>query len=151
MFVDCGATVNIMPISVMITLKGWAHTIQHHHEQFCERQVQDQECLTLEVTIVSWLHLVAFFTVSLKTEYNALLGQDWIHQTSYIPSLFYKVLIFWNGKSTEVHLTDRFETNMIRAYCYSPRLQHQRVANKDIHIESCQGRCLNHLTAFGET
>ncbi|KAM0982035.1 hypothetical protein ACFX2A_015308 [Malus domestica] len=64
--------------------------------------------------------MTVFFVVDLKTEYNALLGRDWIHQTSCIPSSLYQVLIFWDGKSVTVHPVDSqpFETNMIQARYY---------------------------------
>ncbi|KAM1457529.1 hypothetical protein ACFX2I_034690 [Malus domestica] len=64
--------------------------------------------------------MIAFFIVDSKTEYNALLDRDWIHQTSYIPSSLYQVLIFWDDKSVVVHPADAqpFEANMIQARYY---------------------------------
>ncbi|KAM0993612.1 hypothetical protein ACFX2A_009376 [Malus domestica] len=61
--------------------------------------------------------MTAFFIVDSKTEYNALLGQDWIHQTSCIPSSLYQVLIFWDSESVIVHPVDNqpFKVNMIQA------------------------------------
>ena len=59
--------------------------------------------------------MTAFFIVDSKTEYNALLGRDWIHQTSCIPSSLYQVLVFWDGKSIVVHPADNqpFEATRI--------------------------------------
>ncbi|KAM2705018.1 hypothetical protein EV1_034281 [Malus domestica] len=64
--------------------------------------------------------MTAFFIVDSKIEYNALLGRDWIHQTSCIPSSLYQVLIFWDCKSVIVHPADSqpFEANMIQARYY---------------------------------
>ncbi|KAM1944737.1 hypothetical protein ACFX15_012935 [Malus domestica] len=64
--------------------------------------------------------MTAFFIVDSKTEYNALLSRDWIHQTSYIPSSLYQVLVFYDGKSVIVHPADNqpFEANMIQARYY---------------------------------
>ncbi|KAM1639445.1 hypothetical protein ACFXTN_008731 [Malus domestica] len=64
--------------------------------------------------------MTTFFIVDSKTEYNALLGQDWIHQTNCIPSSLYQVLIFWDGKLIVVHSADNqpFKTNMIQARYY---------------------------------
>ncbi|KAM2936425.1 hypothetical protein COP2_034027 [Malus domestica] len=63
--------------------------------------------------------MIAFFIIDLKTEYNALLGREWIHQTSSIPSSLFQVFIFWDGKSVVVYPADShtFEANMIQA-CY---------------------------------
>ncbi|KAM2404824.1 hypothetical protein ACFXTH_032107 [Malus domestica] len=64
--------------------------------------------------------MIVFFIVDSKTEYNALLSRDWIHQTSCIPSSLYQVLVFWEGKSIIVHPVDSqpFEANMIQARYY---------------------------------
>ncbi|KAM2922798.1 hypothetical protein COP2_039117 [Malus domestica] len=74
----------------------------------------------LKVSIAGRNHMTAFFIVDSKTEYNALLGQDWIHQMNCIPSSLYQVLIFWDGKSVVVHPSDNqpFEANMIQAQYY---------------------------------
>ncbi|KAM1724706.1 hypothetical protein ACFX11_023122 [Malus domestica] len=76
--------------------------------------------LPLTVNIAGRTHMTAFFVVDSKTEYNALLGRDWIHQTSCIPSSLYQVLVFWDGKSVTVHPADSqpFEANMIQARYY---------------------------------
>ncbi|KAM2008893.1 hypothetical protein ACFX16_003741 [Malus domestica] len=76
--------------------------------------------LPLAVNITGRNHMIAFFIVDSKTEYNALLGRDWIHQTSCIPLSLYQVLIFWDNKSVIVHPADsqRFEANMIQARYY---------------------------------
>ena len=64
--------------------------------------------------------MTAFFIIDSKTDYNALLSRDRIHQTNCIPSSLYQVLIFWDGKSVTVHPADNqpFETNMIQARYY---------------------------------
>lgn len=64
--------------------------------------------------------MMAFFAVDSKIEYNALIGRDWIHQTFFIPSPLYQVLIFWDGKSTVVYSANNqlYETNMIQARYY---------------------------------
>ena len=81
---------------------------------------QTKGVLPLDVTVAGRNHMTAFFIVDSKTEYNALLGRDWIHQTGCIPSSLYQVLIFWDGKSVIVHPADTqpFEANMIQARYY---------------------------------
>ena len=87
---------------------------------FIRDKSQTKGVLPLEVSIAGRNHMIAFFIVDSKTEYNALLGQDWIHQTSCIPSSLYQVLVFWDGKSFVVHPADNqpFEANMIQARYY---------------------------------
>ncbi|KAM2258136.1 hypothetical protein ACFX1S_003250 [Malus domestica] len=87
---------------------------------FVEDKSQTKEVFPLAVNIADRNHMTAFFIVDSKTKYNALIGRDWIHQTSYIPSSLYQVLIFLDGKSVVVHLADSqpFEANMIQARYY---------------------------------
>ena len=87
---------------------------------------QTKGVLPLEVSIAGRNHMITFFIVDSKTEYNALLGRDWIHQTSCIPSSLYQVLIFWDGKSIVVHPTDHqpFEANMVQARYYDDHVSY---------------------------
>ncbi|KAB2600207.1 hypothetical protein D8674_010478 [Pyrus ussuriensis x Pyrus communis] len=122
-FVDCGATVNIMPISVMKALRRSDNELIPSGitmSSFVGDKSQTKGVLPLEVSIAGHQHMTAFFIIDSKTDYNALLGRDWIHQTSCIPSSLYQVLIFWDGKSVTVHPADNqpFETNMIQARYY---------------------------------
>ena len=108
-FIDCGATVNIMPVSVMRAL-GRSHDELIPSgitmSSFVGDRSQTKGVLPLDVTIASRNHMTAFFIVDSKTEYNALIGRDWIHQTGCIPSSLYQVLVFWDGKSVIVHPAD---------------------------------------------
>ena len=122
-FVDCGATVNIMPISIMKALHRSNDELIPSGitmSSFVGDKSQTKGVLPLEVSIAGRNHMTAFFIVDSKTEYNALLGRDWIHQTSCIPSSLYQVLVFWDGKSIVVHPADHqpFEANMVQARYY---------------------------------
>ncbi|KAM1625196.1 hypothetical protein ACFX2K_023301 [Malus domestica] len=122
-FVDCGATVNIMPMNIMKALRRFNDELILSGitmSSFVGDKSQTKGVLPLTVNITGRTHMTAFFMVNSKTEYNALLGRDWIHQTSCIPSSLYQVLIFWDGKSVTVHPVDSqpFETNMIQAQYY---------------------------------
>ncbi|XP_070677860.1 uncharacterized protein [Malus domestica] len=130
-FVDCGATVNIMKairrsndelIPSGITMSS-----------FVGDKSQTKGVLPLTVNIAGRTHMTAFFVVDSKTEYNALLGRDWIHQTSCIPSSLYQVLVFWDGNSVTVHPTDSqpFEANMIQARATPAELEDHRPQVKD--------------------
>ena len=122
-FVDCGATVNIMPVSVMRALRRSNDELIPSGvtmSSFVGDKSQTKGVLPLDVSIAGRNHMTAFFVVDSKTEYNALLGRDWIHQTGCIPSSLYQVLVFWDGKSVLVHPADNqpFATNMIQARYY---------------------------------
>ncbi|KAM1111917.1 hypothetical protein ACFX2B_044229 [Malus domestica] len=122
-FVDCGATVNIMPLNIMKALRRSNDELIPSGitmSSFVGDKSHTKGVLPLTVNIAGRTHMTAFFVVDSKTEYNALLGRDWIHQTSCIPSSLYQVLVFWDGKSVTVHPADSqpFEANMIQARYY---------------------------------
>ena len=113
-----------MPMTIMKALRRSNNELIPSRiaiSSFIDDKSQTKRVLPLEVNIAGHNHMTAFFIVDSKTEYNALLGRDWIHQTSYIPSSLYQVLIFWDGKSVVVHPTDNqpFEANMIQARYYN--------------------------------
>ncbi|KAM1945855.1 hypothetical protein ACFX13_000786 [Malus domestica] len=122
-FVDCGAIVNIMPVNVMKALRRSNDELIPSGitmSSFVRDKSHTKGVLPLAVNIDGRNHMTAFFIVDSKTEYNALLGRNWIHQTSCILSSLYQVLIFWDGKSVIVHPADSqpFEANMIQARYY---------------------------------
>ncbi|XP_068344173.1 uncharacterized protein [Pyrus communis] len=121
-FVDYEAIVNIMPISIMKTLRHSNNELipsEITMSSFIGDKSQTKGVLLLEVSVAGRNHMTAFFIIDSKTEYNALLARDWIHETSCIPSSLYQDFIFWKGKSVVVHPADNqpFETNMIQT-CY---------------------------------
>ncbi|KAM2824990.1 hypothetical protein COP1_034840 [Malus domestica] len=81
-FVDCGATVNIMHVNFMKALR-------HSNDElipsgitmtsFVGDKSQTKRVLPLAVNITGCNHMTVFFIIDSKTEYNALLGRDWIH------------------------------------------------------------------------
>ncbi|XP_070661259.1 uncharacterized protein [Malus domestica] len=84
-FVDCGATVNIMPMNIMKALRCSNDELISSGitmSSFVGDKSQTKGVLPLTVNIAGRIHMTAFFVVDSKTEYNALLGRDWIHQTS---------------------------------------------------------------------
>ncbi|KAM2335345.1 hypothetical protein ACFXTH_012763 [Malus domestica] len=122
-FVDYGATVNIMPVNVMKALRRSNDELIPFGitmSSFVGDKSHTKGVLPLAVNIAGRYHMTVFFIVKSKTEYNALLGHYWIHQTSCIPSSLYQVLVFWDGKSVIVHPADNqpFEANMIQARYY---------------------------------
>ncbi|KAM1415534.1 hypothetical protein ACFX2I_007174 [Malus domestica] len=122
-FVDCGATINIMPVNMMKALHRSNDELIPSGitmSSFVGDKSQTKGVLLLTVNIAGRTHMTIFFIVDSKTEHNALLDRDWIHQTSCIPSSLYQMLVFWDGKSIIIHPTDSqpFEANMIQARYY---------------------------------
>ena len=122
-FVDCEATVNIIPISIMKAVHRSNDELIPSGitmSSFVGDKSQTKGVLPFEVSIAGRNHMTTFFIVDSQTEYNALLSCDWIHQTSCIPYSLYQVLVFWDGKSIVVHLADHqlFEANMVQARYY---------------------------------
>ncbi|CAL8993038.1 unnamed protein product, partial [Prunus brigantina] len=94
-FVDCGATVNILPCSLIRKLAK-----------------------TKEDLIPSNVVMSSF--VGNNVDYNILLGRDWIHQSGCIPSSLFQLLFFCDGQRVSIHPADEkpFETNAVQARIY---------------------------------
>ncbi|KAM2886563.1 hypothetical protein COP2_013627 [Malus domestica] len=78
-FVDCGATVNIMPINIMKALRRSNDELISSGitmSSFVGDKSQTKGVLPLTVNIAGRIHKTAFFVVDSKTEYNALLSRD---------------------------------------------------------------------------
>ncbi|KAM2939159.1 hypothetical protein FF1_038858 [Malus domestica] len=78
-FVDYGATVNIMPVFIMKALR---RSNDEHIpsgitiSSFVGDKSQTKGVFPLEVNIAGRNQMTAFFIIDSKTEYNALLGKD---------------------------------------------------------------------------
>ncbi|KAM1789774.1 hypothetical protein ACFX12_033901 [Malus domestica] len=81
-FVDCGATVNIMPVNIMKVLRRSNDELIPSGitmSSFVGDKSQTKGVLPIAVNIAGRNHMTTFFIVDSKIEYNALLGRDWIH------------------------------------------------------------------------
>ncbi|KAM2352167.1 hypothetical protein ACFXTH_006880 [Malus domestica] len=75
-FVDCGAIVNIMPVSVMKALRRSTNELIPSGitmSSFVGDRSQTKGVLPLEVNIAGRNHMAVFFIVDSKIEYNVLL------------------------------------------------------------------------------
>ena len=59
------------------------------------------------ITIGSKTTLSAFFVIDYTTNYNILLGRDWIHANWCVPSSLHQFLLFWKGNKVEVVQEDK--------------------------------------------
>ncbi|KAL3498427.1 hypothetical protein ACH5RR_041159 [Cinchona calisaya] len=81
--------------------------------------------LLVDITVESQVTLIAFFVIEIiSSSCNALLGRDWIHAASYIPTSLYQMLLIWNGDEAEVVKADpksfMVRVNIVEAvYCHS--------------------------------
>jgi hypothetical protein len=56
----------------------------------------------VELTIRSKTLPIAFFIVDVQGSYNLILGRDWIHANSCVPSSLHQFLIQWVGDAIEI-------------------------------------------------
>lgn len=73
--------------------------------------------------------------VSSNSNYNALIGRDWIHSWWAIPSSLHQFLVFWNGNKVEVVWADGHpfvaKVNAAEAILYDDEIGPVRFYRKD--------------------
>jgi hypothetical protein len=116
MLVDTGATVNIMPYSVLYRLGRSIKDLIKTNvtlSDFNGQASKAQGVLNVDLTVGSKTILTSFFIVSSKSTYTVLLGRDWIHANYCIPSMMHQCLIQWDGDEVEVvHVDDSIEISL---------------------------------------
>jgi hypothetical protein len=116
MLVDTGATVNIMPYSVLRRLGRSAKDLIKTNitlSDFNGQASEAQGVLNVHLIMGSKTVLTSFFIVSSKSMYTVLLGRDWIHANYCIPSTMHQCLIQWDGDEVEVvHADDSIEISL---------------------------------------
>ncbi|CAL8095915.1 unnamed protein product [Prunus armeniaca] len=122
-FVDCGATVNILPYSMMKKLDKSKEDLIPSDvvmSSFVGDKSKTIGVLPLKITVADRTRVAAFYIVESNMDYNILLGQDWIHQSGCIPSSIFQLLFFWDGQRVSIHPADKkpFETNTVQARIY---------------------------------
>jgi hypothetical protein len=116
MLVDTGATVNIMPYSVLCWLGRFAldmiKTIIMLSD-FNGQASEVQSILNVDLTVWSKMVPTSFFIVSSKSTYTVLLRRDWIHANCCMPSMMHQSLFQWDGDQVEVvHADDSIEISL---------------------------------------
>jgi hypothetical protein len=116
MLVDTGATVNIMPYSVLRRLGRSAEDLIKTNVMLSDFNGQASEAqgiLNVDLTVGSKTIPTSFFIISSKSTYTILLGRDWIHANCCIPSMMHQCLIQWDGDEVEVvHADDLIEISL---------------------------------------
>jgi hypothetical protein len=116
MLVDTGASVNIMPYSVLRRLGHSAEYLIKTNvtlSDFNGQALEAQGIHNMDLTVGSKIVLTSFFIVSSKSTYIVLLRRDWIHANCCIPSTMHQCLIQWDGDEVEVvHADDTVEISI---------------------------------------
>jgi hypothetical protein len=109
MLVDTGASVNIIPYSVLRRLgRSTGDLIKTNItlSDFNGQTSEAQGILSLDLTVGSKTVPTSFFIVNIKSTYTVLLGMDWIHANCCIPSIMQQYLIQWDGDEVEMVQAD---------------------------------------------
>ncbi|CAL9011614.1 unnamed protein product, partial [Prunus brigantina] len=122
-FVDCGATVNILPYSLMRKLDKSREDLIPSDvvmSSFVGDKSKTIGVLPLKIIVAHQTRVAASYVVESSVDYNILLGRDWIHQSGCIPSSLFQLLFFWDGQRVSICLADEkpFETNTVQARIY---------------------------------
>lgn len=122
-FVDCGATVNVLPYSIMRKLNKTKEDLIPSDvvmSSFVGDKSKTIGVLPLKITVADQTRVAAFYVVESNVDYNILLGRDWIHQSGCIPSSLFQLLFFWDGQKVSIHPADEkpFEAHAVQARIY---------------------------------
>ena len=78
--------------------------------------------LPIDITIGSKTALSTFFVINSISNYNILLGSDWIHANWCVSSSLHQFLLFWKDNEVEVVRADKqtfmVATSFVEAMCY---------------------------------
>jgi len=109
MLVDTGAAINIMSYSVLRRLgRSTTDLIKTNImlNDFNGQPSEAQGVLNVELTVGCKTIPTSFFIVNSKSTYTVLLGRDWIHANSCVPSMMHQCLVQWDGDEVEVVCVD---------------------------------------------
>jgi hypothetical protein len=116
MLVDTGATVNIIPYSVLWWLERSAEDLIKTivtMSDFNGQASEAQGILNVDLIVGSKTVPTSFFIVSSKSTYTVRFVRDWIHANCCIPSTMYQCLIQWDGDEVEVvHADDSIKISL---------------------------------------
>jgi hypothetical protein len=109
MFVDGGATGNVMPYTTFIKLGmglGDLTPTSIVLNYFAGNPSDTKGCVHVDLMIGSKTLLTTFFVIEDKGAYSLLLGRDWIHAICCIPYTMHQQLVQWVDDDVEVVQAD---------------------------------------------
>jgi hypothetical protein len=107
MLIDDGAAINLMPYSIFkklgreddelvktnLTLNGMGGG---------GNPMEVRSVVSMELTVGSKSLATSFFIIEVQSNYSVILGRDWIHANSCVPSTLHQFLIQWIDNEIEV-------------------------------------------------
>ena len=108
--IDNGSTINVMPLRMLRAVGSSINDlieIEVVVSAFTGEVSKTLGILPINITIGSKAALSAFFLVDSTTNYNILLGRDWIHANWCVSSFFHQFLLFWKGNEVELVWVDK--------------------------------------------
>jgi hypothetical protein len=112
MMLDSGGSVNILPLALFKKLGHSEGDLKRANKclsGFSREPAEDKGIVSKELTVGSKKVPTAFFVVDVKGWYNVLLGRDWMHANSCVPSMLHHCIVQWVGDSVEVIEADESE------------------------------------------
>ena len=103
--VDNGSAINVMPLRM---LRALGRSIDDLIETkvsistFTREISKTMSVLPIDISMGIKTSLSAFFVINSTTNYNSLLGSDWIHANQCVSSSLHQFLLFWKGDEVEV-------------------------------------------------
>lgn len=92
-FVDCGATVNLMPHHILRKIGKYDTDAKPHNMVLSNYEGKVGTTLgviQVELTVGTITRSMMFMIVETKTNYNLLLGREWIHGVGVVPSFMHQ-------------------------------------------------------------
>ena len=108
--VDNGSIINVMPLKMLRALGrniGDLIEIEVSVLALIGEISKTLGVLAIDITVGNKTFLSSFFVINSISNYNALLGRDWIHANWCVPSSLYQLLLFWKGDEVEVVWADK--------------------------------------------
>lgn len=93
MLVDNGSVINVIPLLMVRRLQKLVEDLIHIEVSittFAKEITRSLRMLPIALTMgITQAALIVFFVVKSSLSYNAILGRDWIHSNSCVPSLLH--------------------------------------------------------------
>jgi hypothetical protein len=109
MLVDGGASINILPLSLLMKLSHIKGDLKHTNlslSGFVGDPKEAKGIICKELMAGSKTVPTTFFVVDVKGCYNVLLRRDWIHANGCVSSTLHQYVIQWIGDAVEVVQAD---------------------------------------------
>ena len=103
--INNGSSVNVMPLRMLRALERNISDlieIEVTVSAFTREVSKTLAILPIDITIGNKTALSTFFVIDSTTNYNILLGRDWIHANWCVSSSFHQFLLFGKGNEVEV-------------------------------------------------